>query len=438
MVQFYRGSPSPKDAAWGQLATALGKNLGHGITTYQANQTLQDLLKDPAFKDAPISAKMGELQTRMSRYGDVGKEVIQNQMMVEAQQEQERLQKQDVKKGNVLRRILEGEKVSQAERDLFTQEEELAIAQHQLKTMDTQKRKQAAKSVHDALIKAEYPEETAELWQTQMENAPVGGQTDVIKQVNNLITRSKTGKGHETPEKVEETKPKIEIPGIETEALELDFPELPEPIGLTPADTVRQNEHREKINIPVYTETVDRLNALDEEYRDIAYLQELNEIPGALPTGIEKWNINWDTGDIRFKALASPEAQAYVKTIARMARKAKEFFPGRVTNFDLDQFKQGFPTLANSPEGRRLIAEQLATANRIAYLKDETLKAAYDHYGSGADPILVKKFATENFRRLKNELENKLKSLNQQAASMILKAETEEGNQRPSLDEIFK
>ena len=99
----------------------------------------------------------------------------------------------------------------------------------------------------------------------------------------------------------------------------------------------------------MYTETVDRLNALDDEYREVKHLQELNEIPGALPTGAQKWNVDWDSGDLRVKALATPEAQDYVKTIARMARRAKDFFPGRVTNFDLDQFKQGFPTLANSP-----------------------------------------------------------------------------------------
>jgi hypothetical protein len=216
----------------------------------------------------------------------------------------------------------------------------------------------------------------------------------------------------------------------------LDFPELPEPVGMTPSDIVKQNEYREKTNIPIYTESVDRLNALDDEYREVKHLQDLNEVPGALPTGAEKWNVDWDTGDLRVKALATPEAQDYVKTIARMARRAKDFFPGRVTNFDLDQFKQGFPTLANSPEGRRLIAEQLALGNRIAYLKDETYKAAMDHYGSGADPVLIKKYATENYRRLKSKLEDQLKQVNNTARSMV----REESNKqnRPSLDDIFK
>jgi hypothetical protein len=102
----------------------------------------------------------------------------------------------------------------------------------------------------------------------------------------------------------------------------------------------------------------------------------------------------------------------------------------------LDQFKQGFPTLANSPEGRRLIAEQLALGNRIAYLKDETFKAAMDHYGSGADPVLIKKYATENYRKLKTQLEDQLKQVNSRARSMV----EQEGSKsaRPSLDELLK
>ena len=117
-----------------------------------------------------------------------------------------------------------------------------------------------------------------------------------------------------------------------------------------------------------------------------------------------------------------------------MTRRANDFFPGRVTNFDLEQFKMGFPTLANSPEGRRVIAEQLALSNRIAYLKDETFKAAMDHYGSGSDPVLVKKYATENYRRLKSQLENQLKQVNTKARSMV-EQEGSKGTRR-SLDEI--
>ncbi len=356
--------------------------------------------------------------------------MFQEIMKVEQQREIEKETTKKEEEKNVLSQIVSGEKVSADKISKLSPE-------NQLKVFELQKKREVGKSVYDSLTKAGYPKETAELWQNQMENAPVGGQSDVIRNVNDLIRRSKSGKGLGKQEEIkEETSPNIEIPGANTGSLPLNFPELPEPIGMTPSDIVKQNEYREKTNIPIYTETVDRLNALDDEFREIQHLQQLDEIPDALPVGAERWNVDWDTGDLRVKALATPEAQDYVKTIARMARRAKDFFPGRVTNFDLDQFKQGFPTLANSKEGRTIIAQQLALGNRIAYLKDETFKAAMDHYGSGADPVLIKKYATENYRRLKSQLEDQLKSINQQARSMV-KDEIDK-SERPSLDEIFK
>jgi len=405
MVQFFKGSKDPRDAAYGALANALGMGIGQGVNAHFANKALQEVLNDPKLKDAPQSEKMQEIQSRLSKFGEGGRQLFQDTMQIEEKQRQEQEQ-------NILGKINAGKEVDEKELSRLS-------PQSQFKYMETRKRDNAGKSVKQALIKAGYPEETAQIWEDQVKNATTGGISDVFKNVNDLLVRSKKGKGiTEEPTDMPQSKPSIEIPGIENETFDLNFPELPEPVGLKPSDVVKQNEHREKVNTPVYTSVVDRLNALDEEFRDVTYLQELNET-GKLPSGIEKWNVDWDTGDLRAKALANPETQAYVKTIARMARKAKEFFPGRVTNFDLDQFKQGFPTLANSPEGRKLIAEQLSLANRIAYLKDETLKASYDHYGSGADPILVKKYATENYRRLKGELENKLKSVNERADGII-------------------
>jgi hypothetical protein len=403
------------------LGMSLGQGIGSGLNTFMANRSLDSVLHDKALEGAPRSKKLEALRSALSPYGETGQEILQQRMAIE--QEEMNEQQQDV-----LGRVVEGQKVPAKDLAKLSPE-------NQLKVMQIQKNREIGRSVYDSLIKSGYPEETAKIWQNQMENAPTGGQSDVIRQVNDLIRRSKAGKGMlgETETKAQ-TRPNIDIPGTDLGALELDFPELPEPLGMTPSDVVKQNEYREKTNIPLYTDAVDRLNALDDEYREVKHLQDLNEIPGALPTGVEKWNVDWDTGDLRVKALATPEAQDYAKTIARMARRAKDFFPGRVTNFDLDQFKQGFPTLANSPEGRRLIAEQLALGNRIAYLKDETFKAAMDHYGSGADPVLVKRYATENYRRLKSELEEQLKQTNARARSMV---QQEEGKgARRSLDQI--
>lgn len=422
MVQVIK-TEDPRGRIAEQLGMSLGQGLGNGLNTFFANRSLDSVMKDKALDGAPQSKKLEALRIALSPYGEKGQEIFQQRMQIEQQEQNEMEQ-------DVLGRVVSGEKVSAKEMGKLS-------PQNQMKAMELQQRKQFGKNIYDNLIKAGYPKETAELWQGQVENSTVGGLSDTIKQANELLSRSPKGKGMgESQPTKSETKPNIDIPGTDLGSLELDFPELPEPVGVKSSDIVRQNEYREKTNIPLYNETVDRLNALDDEYREVKHLQDLNEVPGALPTGIEKWNVDWDTGDLRVKALGTPESQDYVKTIARMARRAKDFFPGRVTNFDLDQFKQGFPTLANSPDGRQLIAQQLALGNRIAYLKDETFKAAMDHYGSGADPVLVKKYATENYRRLKSQLEEQLKSVNSQARSMV--KEESDKSKRPSLEDIFK
>ena len=418
------------------LGMSLGQGIGNGLNTFFANRSLDSVLKDKSLDGASPSKKLEAIRAALSPYGEKGQEIFKQRMQIEQQELNEAEKKKSEAQQDVLSRIVSGEKVGPKDLKKLSPE-------NQLKVLELQKKREAGRSVFDSLLKAGYPEETAKIWQNQMENAPVGGQSDVIKNVNDLIRRSKSGKGlGQQQETKEQIKPNIEIPGTNLGLLELDFPELPEPIGMTPADIVKQNEYREKTNIPSYTEAVDRLNALDDEYREVKHLQDLDSIPGALPTGVEKWNVDWETGDLRVKALATPEAQDYVKTTARMARKAKDFFPGRVTNFDLDLFKQGFPTLANSPEGRKIIAEQLALGNRIAYLKDETYKAAMDHYGSGADPVLVKKYATENYRRLKNQLEEQLKQVNSQARSMVERENSIQSKKLPiseakTLEDLF-
>jgi hypothetical protein len=429
MVQVIKtGNPQGKLSE--MLGMSLGQGIGNGLNTFFANRSLESVLQDKSLEGADQSKKLEAMRSALSPYGEKGQEIFQQRLQLAQQERNEVETGKNEAQQEVLSRIVSGEKVLPKDLKKLTPE-------NQLKVMDLQKKRESGKSVFDSLTKAGYPEETAKLWQNQMENAPIGGQSDVIRNVNDLIRRSKPGKGlGQQQENTQQIKPSIDIPGTGVGALELDFPELPEPIGMTPSDIVKQNEYREKTNTPIYNETVDRLNSLDDEYREVKHLQDLNEIPGALPTGIQKWNVDWDTGDLRIKALATPETQDYVKTIARMARRAKDFFPGRVTNFDLDQFKQGFPTLANSPEGRRLIAQQLALGNRIAYLKDETFKAAMDHYGSGSDPVLIKRYATENYRRLKSQLEDQLKSVNQQARSIVEQESSKEN--RPSLEDIFK
>lgn len=131
MVQFFKGSPDPRDAAYGQLASALGQGIGNGLNTYFANRSLDSVLNDKSLEEAPQSQKMEELSRALSPYGQKGKEIFQQRMQIEQQAQQEKEQKNDLKKGDILRRRLSGMDISDKEKSLFTPQEELAIAHHE-------------------------------------------------------------------------------------------------------------------------------------------------------------------------------------------------------------------------------------------------------------------------------------------------------------------
>jgi hypothetical protein len=81
MVQFFH-SPTPRNIL---LKEQIGQSLGQGLSdfmgTYFANKSLQNVLNNPSLKDAPLSEKMGALQTALAPYGEKGQKILQQRMM---------------------------------------------------------------------------------------------------------------------------------------------------------------------------------------------------------------------------------------------------------------------------------------------------------------------------------------------------------------------
>src|ERR1700743_281868 len=180
MVQIIR-TENPQGRLAEQLGMSLGQGLGNGLNTFFANRSLESVLKDKSLNNAPSSQKLEAIRSALSPYGEKGQEILQQRMQIEQQERNEAQQ-------DVLSQVVAGKKVSPQQLSKLTPE-------NQVKVLELSKRREAGKSVYDSLIKGGYPEETARIWQNQMENAPIGGQSDVIKNVNDLIRRSKSGKG---------------------------------------------------------------------------------------------------------------------------------------------------------------------------------------------------------------------------------------------------
>jgi hypothetical protein len=386
MVQVIEtGNPQGKLSE--MLGMSLGQGLGNGLNTYFANRSLESVLHDKALEGAPQSKKLEALRSALSPYGEKGQEIFQQRMQIE-QQEMNEVQQ------DVLGRVVAGEKVSAKDLGRLSPE-------NQLKVMQLQKNREIGRSVYDSLVKSGYPEETAKIWQNQMENAPTGGQTDVIRQVNDLIRRSKAGKG---------------IIGDGSDSEEDD--ELQNIIskqdeGLTPAEKVKRESERFKIGQPVREEAATKLRGFARDKERLAILESLNK-SGKLPKDFGLLNVDKE-GNLRLPFAASPEAQRFVKTLNEFSTGAKDTFGSRVTNFDLTQFLKRFPTLLNSEEGRRQIAEQMKIVNEINSVYYKNLQDVFSKSGGARriDSDIAQDLAERRSEKTIDELVKKFDEIGQ-------------------------
>jgi hypothetical protein len=335
------------------LGMSLGQGLGNGLNTFFANRSLDSVLHDKALEGAPQSKKLEALRAALSPYGEKGQEIFNQRMQIEQQEMNEAQQ-------DVLGRVVEGQKVPAKDLARLSPE-------NQLKVMQIQKNRQIGRSVYESLVKAGYPEETAKIWQGQMENAPTGGQSDVIRQVNDLIKRSPAGKGVLGNESVPEED--AELQNIISNQDE----------GLTPSEKVKRESERFKTGQPVREEAASKIRGFTRDKERLGILESLNESK-KLPKNFGLINVDKE-GNLRLPFAASPEAQRFIKTLNEFSASAKDTYGSRVTNFDLAQYMKRFPTLLNSDEGRKQILDQMKIVNDINAVYYKNLQDIFSKAG---------------------------------------------------------
>jgi len=73
--------------------------------------------------------------------------------------------------------------------------------------------------------------------------------------------------------------------------------------------------------------------------------------------------------------LSNPDSEEYVKIEADYLRDVRNVFPGgRVTNYEVQAYLKGIPTLLNTPEGRRAIVRNRRLINEAKILRYDTYK----------------------------------------------------------------
>ena len=124
-------TPSGKAESDRQIGYNAGQSLSDSIFNYSLNRDLNNVINDPQLKNAPTSERFQRLSQALQPYGEKGLKQLQNQMQFEEIQNQEKQEKISRKKGDILRRRLSSQPITDEEKEMFTPEEEMAIAKHE-------------------------------------------------------------------------------------------------------------------------------------------------------------------------------------------------------------------------------------------------------------------------------------------------------------------
>lgn len=215
-----------------------------------------------------------------------------------------------------------------------------------------------------------YPKDLAKLAAT----ATTGGNTEILKNLLELRQRGFSPIGAQQSQQSQSPMPQVsdEIAQAVKSAKDSD-------IGLTPKERISRQSERYKTGLPVSQEASTKLRSMTRDKERIDILERLNE-SAKLPKGLGRLNVDSE-GNLRLPFLASPESQRFIKTLNEFSAGAKDTFGSRVTNFDLQQYLQRFPTLLNSKEGRAQIVQQMKIVNDINSLYYKNLKKVFDEAG---------------------------------------------------------
>jgi hypothetical protein len=165
-----------------------------------------------------------------------------------------------------------------------------------------------------------------------------------------------------------------------------EWPKLPSPKGQTHAEKDKWRAGNQKFNDKLLKDTKTKSAARKNSLLRYERLKTLND-SGKLPQGLGKIVINPWTGEpygiASLSGKVNAETQDYVKTLADFLIDAKNYFGGRVTNFDVASFKARLPGLLNTESGRRIIIEQMKIMEQMQLAQESELESALKHYSNG-------------------------------------------------------
>jgi hypothetical protein len=275
--------------------------------------------------------------------------------------------------------------VKQQEEARHAQDQE-NIARNRPVASKTAKSPEQAEQLNQALMSQGFSPEQV----TQYMNAPAGVQGAINEEVKESRERAQK---NEMPQ-----------PAIEKKD---GLPDLPEPEGLTKAESVKWRNENRKHMIPDLKKYNEESRANDKVEREIKGLQETSR-SNNLPSGLGTLVLNPNTGEpyalAQWLGLVNTDTQKWVKQVTDFIGNAKNFFGGRVTNFDVGVFKQRLPGLMNTKEGRESIMNMMLLNHQMGSLDAQVWKDGYHKYGDKADYPSISRAVQDDIERRREQM----------------------------------
>lgn len=294
-------------------------------------------------------------------------------------------------------------------------------------------------------VKKQFGKDFADLYRI----SPTGGKTELLKAGLQALGRGEdisqmfSGMGDQEFESPEERTIEKPIPQLEKGKIaeNFKFPDFTKrPKGFTAKEWADERKEWGKENAKLYEEGRGKIKAIDRDLLGTRKLKQLNE-SGKVAQDLSRLLINPSTGN--FYSLAQlvgavpEEAQEWAKEIARFGNRAKDAFGSRVTNFDLQQYMKQFPSLLNTPQGRKGILRMMQINYDLDRLYENARQQIYHKKGlTEIPPEEVDRLAREMIRDETERLENEFLGIDNQVANYSIR-EAKETGERPALEDIF-
>lgn len=283
-------------------------------------------------------------------------------------------------------------------------------------------------------IKKHFGEDIADLYKS----FSTGGKTRLVNSLIDSLERREKFSDLLEGAYDEGTVPRANLEDIKEEPARTRLPDYTiRPKGFSKQEWAKERSGWIKSNTESLDKARDKLKGNKRDILGTKKLQKLND-SHELPEGLGRWIINPKTGEpygiAQLAQQAPTAAQEWVKEIARFGNRAKDAYGSRVTNFDLAQYMKQFPTLLNTPEGRRNILKMMEINYELDSLYDKSVQKILDEKGAGnIPPAEVDRVARAMIKDREEQLFTDYLNIENENESSFMG----EGTKRPSLEEIF-